>query len=233
MEKQRIYAVRKGWKQGIFYGLDAVIPALLKFDHPEFKDFENVDLAKQYLEGHVDEILEYSYTSLDEINPHIKNKRKSGKNNSNNSQLLINGEKLKYPYCFVHGLARDGKYGFGGFVKVSHNSSPVTFKGSGNNQEMLQLGNVSGEMNAIVNSINRSINMGLKKINVYYINSEIDEFNKAISINDLEGVKKYKRFLISARKKIKINFIKIEHRKVDDGGRLASRLAREALAKTN
>lgn len=196
----KYYAVRQGYKPGIYTTWEDCQNQIKGFPKAEFKKFDNEEDAKNFI---------------------INNEKKEQENNVM--------ENLPSVYSFVDGSYNiDTKvYGYGGFISI--NGEKHILQGSGNDEEMALMRNVSGEILGSMAAISFAIENNLKEITIFYDYKGIECWANGIWKTTKNGTKAYKEFFDKNKDKINIKFQKVKAHIGIDGNEEADRLAKQAV----
>ena len=201
----KYYAVRKGFKTGIFTTWAECQSYVHGFSNAEFKSFSSESEAREYLNNDV--------TSYHE---------KSSKKNS--TAILKN-------IAYVDG-SFDGQsktYGFGGFIIYEENGKKCVrvVQGAGNNPEMSKMRNVAGEISGAMRIVEEAACLGLEEITLYYDYAGIENWITGVwSCNKYETYE-YSRFMHESSKQIRIHFHKVAGHSGDVGNDIVDTIAKE------
>lgn len=201
----KYYAVRKGFKTGIFTTWDECQSYVHGFSNAEFKSFSSESEAREYLNNDV--------TSYHE---------KSSKKGS--AAALKN---IAYVDGSFDGYSKT--YGFGGFIIYEENGKKCVrvVQGAGNNPEMSKMRNVAGEISGAMRIVEEAIYLGLEEIALYYDYAGIENWVTGIwSCNKYETYE-YSRFIHESSKQIRIHFHKVEGHSGDTGNDIVDTIAKE------
>lgn len=182
------------------------------------KKFDNYDDADQCLKDYIE-------NNKNNLNKKVKKVHKTNK-------IMINDEPIEYPYSFTHGIVHDDQYFYGGLLQLNSRSTPLMIKGHGTNKELLKTNKyhrIIAEMAAVSNIIYKAYNIGLKKINIYYLYIGIDPKDFESKRNLPKSILQYNKFIKKYSELIDIRFIPIHKRTNDDGHRLTITLTREEI----
>lgn len=167
-----------------------------------------------------------SFKSLEEAEVYYSNGKKRVKE--------IDVEELKdnEVIAYVDGSYDNNvkKYGYGAII-ISKNSKEV-LEGNGEEEDLIELRNVAGELKAAIHSIKYAIKNKFKKIYIHYDYSGIENWYKGEWRANTEFTKKYIDFAATVRKEIDVEFIKI---KAHSGNRYNDEvdiIAKNAIKKT-
>lgn len=201
----KYYAVRKGFKTGIFTTWDECQSYVHGFSNAEFKSFSSESEAREYLNNDV--------TSY-----HEKSSKKSS------AAVLKN---IAYVDGSFDGYSKT--YGFGGFIIYEENGKKCVrvVQGAGNNPEMSKMRNVAGEISGAMRIVEEAIYLGLEEITLYYDYAGIENWVTGIwSCNKYETYE-YSRFMHESSKQIRIHFHKVEGHSGDTGNDIVDTIAKE------
>ena len=136
----------------------------------------------------------------------------------------VDGDK-----AYVDGSYNDKtkEYSFGGVLVVD--GKEYHFKKKFSPDEYSELRNVAGEIRGAGYIINYAINLGLKKLHLFYDYLGIEKwYDSSWKANSSVAVR-YQEFAKEAKKKIEIEFHKVKSHTNDYYNDLADKLAKEAL----
>lgn len=201
----KYYAVRKGFKTGIFTTWDECQSYVHGFSNAEFKSFSSESEAREYLNNNV-----ASY--------HEESSKKGS------AAALKN---IAYVDGSFDGYSKT--YGFGGFIIYEENGKKCVrvVQGAGNNPEMSKMRNVAGEISGAMRIVEEAIYLGLEEITLYYDYAGIENWVTGIwSCNKYETYE-YSRFMYESSKQIRIHFHKVEGHSGDTGNDIVDTIAKE------
>lgn len=201
----KYYAVRKGFKTGIFTTWNECQSYVHGFSNAEFKSFHSELEAREYLNNDV--------TSYHEKSP-----------KKDSAATLKN---IAYVDGSFDGYSKT--YGFGGFIIYEENGKKCVrvVQGAGNNPEMSKMRNVAGEISGAMRIVEEAIYLGLEEITLYYDYAGIENWVTGIwSCNKYETYE-YSRFMYESSKQIRIHFHKVEGHSGDTGNDIVDTIAKE------
>lgn len=201
----KYYAVRKGFKTGIFTTWNECQSYVHGFSNAEFKSFHSELEAREYLNNDV--------TSYHEKSP-----------KKDSAATLKN---IAYVDGSFDGYSKT--YGFGGFIIYEENGKKCVrvVQGAGNNPEMSKMRNVAGEISGTMRIVEEAIYLGLEEITLYYDYAGIENWVTGIwSCNKYETYE-YSRFMYESSKQIRIHFHKVEGHSGDTGNDIVDTIAKE------
>lgn len=219
----KFYAVKKGRKNGIFTTWKECEDSVKGYPGAEFKSFKTEEEAKEYLTK----------------NPNRKETIKSLKENelgnarSSNKTILPKGEAVAY----VDGSYNKEKNIYGSGIVFFYEEKQLNLSRKGEDQEMLQMWNVAGEVEAAMYAMTLAKNLGLRRLTIYHdyngiagwvvgvenkgVRSKVWEANKP-------GAQKYKKFAKEIANNLELDFIKVAAHTGNKYNELADELAKTA-----
>ena len=201
----KYYAVRKGFKTGIFTTWDECQSYVHGFSNAEFKSFSSESEAKEYLNNDV--------TSYHEESP-----------KKDSTAILKN---IAYVDGSFDGYSKT--YGFGGFIIYEENGKKCVrvVQGAGNNPEMSKMRNVAGEISGAMRIVEEAVCLGLEEITLYYDYAGIENWVTGVwSCNKYE-TNQYASFMRESSKQIRIHFHKVAGHSGDTGNEIVDTIAKE------
>lgn len=201
----KYYAVRKGFKTGIFTTWDKCQSYVHGFSNAEFKSFSSESEAREYLNNDVTSYHEKS-SKKDSATP-LKN--------------------IAYVDGSFDGYSKT--YGFGGFIIYEENGKKCVrvVQGADNDPDMSKMRNVAGEISGAMRIVEEAIYLGLEEITLYYDYAGIENWVTGVwSCNKYETIQ-YASFMREASNQIRIYFHKVEGHSGDTGNDIVDTIAKE------
>ncbi len=202
MAKNKVYAVRKGKKTGLFYSWNECEAAVSGYPGAEYKGFATEEEANAYL-GVEQEIVENHTT--DEIT-------------DNKLLAYVDGS-------FDEAL---GKYAFGCII-ITPNGETIKEFGNGDNPESLAIRNVAGEMLGAMYAVKWAVKNGYDNIELHYDYEGIEKWAVGEWKAKNTLTQKYAAFMKEQQSIIRIAFQKVKAHSGDFYNEEADRLAKKAL----
>lgn len=201
----KYYAVRKGFKTGIFTTWEECQSYVYGFSNAEFKSFRSESEAREYLNNDV-------------ASCHEKPSKKG-------STVAL--KNIAYVDGSFDGYSKT--YGFGGFIIYEENGKKCVrvVQGAGNNPEMSKMRNVAGEISGAMRIVEEAIYLGLEEIALYYDYAGIENWVTGVwSCNKYE-TNQYASFMRESSKQIRIHFHKVAGHSGDTGNDIVDTIAKE------
>jgi ribonuclease HI len=205
----KYYAVREGKKTGIFLTWDDCKKVVDGYKGAKYKSFPSLPEAEAYMRG------ENVSTPKD------------------GSQVTINLDgpvsKIEPGTCvaYVDGSFNDQTkvYGYGVILLPSKK----VLMGHNNDEGMVKMRNVAGEIMGAARAIDIAIKMHYSKIKIYYDYEGIGKWGERKWKTNEEGTRKYADYVDSCRKDIDISFIHVPGHSGDFWNDKADALAKQAV----
>lgn len=210
MAKKKYYAVKVGKRTGIFYSWPECEEAVKGYPGAQYKGFVSEDEAEAYLKG-------------DEC----------GIKEEYSEPIIKKGEAIAY----VDGSYNKDMQIYGSGVVLLLGDSEKHISKSGDDKAMLSMWNVAGEVVASMLAIEEAIKLGCHKLTIYYDYNGIAGWAEGCYLNGKktkiwtaheEGSKRYKEFIVEAKRQIELNFVKVKAHSGNKYNDMADKLAKAA-----
>ena len=199
---KKYYAVKNGKEIGIFTTWEKCKSLVHGYPNAKYKSFTSIEEATAYLE---------EGTSIYETKSDVA--------------VLTDNEYIAY----VDGSynAKTKTYGYGAIIFTKDDC--LEFNGYGNDPELAEMRNVSGELMGVMSAVDYGIEKGANTIKIYYDYMGIECWaNKEWKANKTY-TKDYVRFIEEKRKKICIKFVKVRAHSGDEYNEKVDKLAKKAV----
>jgi len=219
MAKKKYYAVRKGKATGIFESWDECKNSVEGYSGAQYKGFATKEDAEVYLE--------IKLQPREIVKKHediIKDKSNDG---------LNEGTIIAY----VDGSYNKDKNIYGSGVLLLSKNIEKEISKTGNDEIMLEMWNVAGEVCAAMIAIEEAIKLGFKKIIIYHDYTGIAGWVNGYSSDGKpskiwkakeKGSAVYKQFASKAKEIINIEFVKVKAHSDNEFNSRVDKLAKEA-----
>ncbi len=201
MGKKKYYAVRKGYKTGIFENWEDCKSQTQGFSGAEYKSFPTLDQAEKFLG--------------------ISNETK----NDTTNNIKINSEAVAYVDGSYNDQSKEFSYG----VVFFHNDIEKHYVEKFNSTDLVSMRNVAGEIKGAEKAMRLCIEKNITSLDLYYDYEGIEKWCTGSWKATKVGTKAYVSFYSSIQDKLKVNFIKVESHSGDKYNDLADALAKSAL----
>ena len=204
MAKKKYYAVKIGKNPGIYLSWDECKEQVSGYPKAEYKGFPTEEEAKTYL-GIIEE----------------------------KSELLSYDKAVVY----VDGSFNKDTNLYGSGIVFIAEGEYKEFSFHGNEENMLKMWSVAGEVCAAMKAVQYAIENNYKEITIYYDYNGIEGFVDGCILNgkrtkiwkaEKEGAKEYKKFMLDAKGKIDIHFVKVSAHTGNKYNEKADELANKA-----
>lgn len=208
------YAVRVGKKPGIFDFYNDFLKSCRGFKGVEAKGFDELNKAIEYMGIETDEIDFYLHKEASILE---KGRKFCSKND------YTDGECIAY----VDGSYQDLNDIFGVGILFMSTREYTEMRIRCDDIKHPEFKNIASEINAAKIAISHAINNDYDKIKLHYDFIGVEQYAKE-KIKGNKLAKKYRKFIKKAKKKIKINFVKVKAHSGDNLNNAADHLAKEA-----
>ena len=142
---------------------------------------------------------------------------------------IILDDKINEPKAYIDGSfdSNTNSYSFGGVLIVDNKE--YKFKKAYQADEFSKYRNVAGEIKGAAYIINHSINLGIKRLHIFYDYEGIEKWFLGIWKANTDISKKYQEYANSINGKIDVIFHKVKGHSNNHYNEMADELAKEAL----
>lgn len=206
---KKIYAVRKGKHPGIYNTWNECKAQIDGFSGAEYKSFKIKEEALKY----------------------IKYKDLSSQNISQNTIEKIDEKNSNWDVrAYVDGSYSDEYllYSYGCVILVK-GKPEIRLNGIGNDDELLKMRNVAGELEGSKKAIEWAYENNYSSIEICYDYKGIELWATDVWKTNKAGTKEYKQFIKKYSEKINIGFLKVKAHSGDKYNEVADMLAKEAI----
>ncbi|NLH02483.1 MAG: reverse transcriptase-like protein [Clostridiales bacterium] len=198
--KKKYYAVKNGRNIGIYSSWSECEKQVKGYSGAEYKSFLTLKEAKDYL---------------------------NGEENSEEKDIcdLKDNEMIAY----VDGSfdVKVGYYAYG--VILFSKDGKFTYSGRGNEKDLIEMRNVSGEIKGAMVAMNIALEKNIDTLYLYYDYMGIEKWLTGEWKTNKIGTKKYKEFYDSIKDRLNVVFKKVKSHSGDTYNEEVDKLARAAL----
>lgn len=200
MAKNKVYAVRKGRKTGIYDSWDECKVQVEGYSEAEFKSFSSRQEAKEYIEG---------IDKKEKVNRFVENS--------------------SYAEAYVDGSynSKTNEFSFG--MVIFYDGEIIKHSEKFDDKEFANMHNVAGEIKGAEAAIRFAVENKLTSITIYHDYEGIAKWCSGEWKANKEGTKAYKRYYDSVKDKIAISFVKVTSHSNNLYNDMADELAKQAL----
>lgn len=159
-----------------------------------------------------------SFETLEEANEYLGIKQNKNYQNNNIIKAYVDGS-------YDNTLKT---YGFG-VVILKDDNIIDEFSKKGNNNEMISMRNVAGEIEGAMFAMNYCIENSIDELNLYFDYEGIKKWCTGEWKANKSGTKNYKMFYEKIKSNLKVNFIKVKSHSGDYYNDYADKLAKKSL----
>ena len=208
MATKKYYVVKKGKTPGIYFSWDDCKKMVDGYPGAVYKGFATLAEAEAYMGG---------ATTVTQTT--------AGKC----AKVPAEAETMPANYAFVDGSynAVTKVYGYGGFL--FSNGEKIMLQDSGNDEEMASMRNVAGEILGSTAAIEKSIELGLDEVVIYYDYAGIEMWATGEWKRNKTGTIQYHEYIQSVKDKIRIKFVQVNGHSGVEGNEEADKLAQQAV----
>jgi viroplasmin and RNaseH domain-containing protein len=203
-EKQKkVYAVRKGRKNGLFYTWPQCQEQIKGYSGAEYKSFKTEDEANAYLAGAIGKAVLPSL-SIEQLSE---------------DRML----------AYVDGSYNIATKEYSAGVVILWQGQEITFSQKGNDPELVGMRNVAGETLGAKIAMAYALEQGVHTIVIYHDYEGIEKWCTNAWEAKQAGTKKYKQYYEQVAKQLDVIFVKVKAHSGDKYNEQADQLAKAAL----
>ncbi|MBF0714834.1 ribonuclease H1 domain-containing protein [Gemelliphila palaticanis] len=207
----KYYAVKVGKIPGIYNTWDECKMQVMGYKGAVYKSFQTLEDARLFLENDI------NYN-----------------NNKKNSEKPFNSHNLNVEnYAYIDGSYDNEKKIYGSGIVIVIKDKKITKKISGNKEDIRELRNVAGEIEAVKYVLSYCLENNINEITIYYDYAGIESWATGDWKTNLEYTKNYAIFAREIMKKINVHFVKVKAHSGVELNELADNLAKEAIKEFN
>lgn len=208
MSLKKWYAVKRGRTPGVFETWEEAKQSVSGYSGAVFKSFPSLEEAQAYVDS-----------ATVQVATHIP------------------GEKETPPagecWAFVDGSydQRQHRYGYGGVMIYPEHLE--TFYGGSNQEGLVQMRNVSGEMSAAMRAVQKASRKGCQKITLFYDYKGIEEWATGGWQANADYTQQYAHYMQQMAQKIQIVYVKVPAHTGIYYNEIADQLAKKGVSETH
>ena len=202
-KQKKVYAVRKGRKNGLFYNWPQCQEQIKGYSGAEYKSFKTEEEANAYLAGAA------SHVTL--------------------PPLPIEQLSDDMMLAYVDGSYNIATKEYSAGVVILWKGQESTFSQKGNDPELVGMRNVAGETMGAKIAMAYALEQGVHTVVIYHDYEGIEKWCTNAWEAKQEGTKKYKQYYEQIAKELKVIFVKVKAHSGDKYNEQADQLAKAAL----
>lgn len=202
-KEKKVYAVRKGRKNGLFYTWPHCQEQIKGYSGAEYKSFKTEEEANAYLAGAANKITLPS--------------------------LPIEQLCVDRMLAYVDGSYNIATKEYSAGVVILWQGEEVTFSQKGNDPELIGMRNVAGETMGAKIAMAYALEQGVRTVVIYHDYEGIEKWCTNAWQAKQEGTKKYKQYYEQVAAQLDVIFVKVKAHSGDKYNEQADQLAKAAL----
>lgn len=227
---EKLYAVRKGRKKGIFHTWEECKCQVHGYAGAEFKSFKNRKEAEEYLNivrTDCDEENKADIINADKKRIEKKSIETVGEKLVFDTQNVMRNEDTIIAYVdgSYNGSETDFSYG----MVILDGCKEYKFSKKISDRNLAKMNNVAGEIAGAMAAMEYALMHEKKRVIIYHDYEGISKWCLGEWKANKEGTIAYKEYYNEAKKKLEIEFVKVKGHSNDKYNDMADALAKEAL----
>jgi viroplasmin and RNaseH domain-containing protein len=202
-KQKKVYAVRKGRKNGLFYTWPQCQEQIKGFSGAEYKSFKTEEEANTYLTGAANNVI-LPPLPMEELS----------------DDMML---------AYVDGSYNIATKEYSAGVVILWKGQEITFSQKGNDSELVGMRNVAGETMGAKIAMAYALEQGVHTVVIYHDYEGIEKWCTNAWEAKQEGTKKYKQYYEQIAKELKVIFVKVKAHSGDKYNEQADQLAKAAL----
>lgn len=202
-KQKKVYAVRRGRKNGLFYTWPQCQEQIKGFSGAEYKSFKTEEEASAYLAGAVSKAAP--------------------------SSLPIEQLSADQMLAYVDGSYNIATKEYSAGVVILWQGQEITFSQKGNDPELVGMRNVAGETMGAKIAMAYALEQGVHRVIIYHDYEGIEKWCTNAWEAKQAGTKKYKHYYDQVAKQLDVIFVKVKAHSGDKYNEQADQLAKAAL----
>ena len=214
---QKFYAVKNGRQTGIFMTWDECKDKITGYKGAVFKSFSNIDDAKKFL-------------GCDDFSDDMENQKdKEEQMYHTKEEDIFKDLRKDEMIAYIDGSYEDSSKYFSYAGVMFYDNVSEDFAFASNDQDLISMRNVAGEVKASMYVIEKAVEYNLSKVIIYYDYTGIENWAVGNWKTNNNLTKSYRKFCEDMSKKIKIEFVKVKSHTNIKYNEYVDKLAKKAI----
>ena len=215
MKKQKYYVVANGRKNGIYLNWDDCKEMVQGFPNALYRAFEEPYKAMDFL--------------LENTSGNVSEKVKETTTNDCNKNVDENHHNAVIE-AYVDGSFDSSTNTYGSGVVILKNGNIIEqLSIKGDNEELLSMNNVAGEINAALLAMKYCYNNNYDNLTIYYDYNGIEKWATGEWKANKKGTQEYRQLANLYAKRLNIKFVKVKAHSGNQYNELADKLAKQSI----